>query len=160
MTTKIILTRTFRSAEAAHGRLRIDGEHVCHTLEHTSQCLPPGRYAVGLHTCRLYRRRLILISGPLEGGPSCPLLPPTDRCRLCPRQAAVNWNTALRGHCLRMRPGNGIHGITDGSILVGTYGGLGFILRGRDAFDAIYDRIRMSAARGHSVELEIREARL
>ncbi len=41
---EIIIKRFARLGKALHGRLWIDGEHVCDTLENAGRCLPPGKY--------------------------------------------------------------------------------------------------------------------
>ena len=43
---EMVIKRFARCGRALHGRLLIDGEHVCDTLENAVGCLPPGRYLV------------------------------------------------------------------------------------------------------------------
>lgn len=41
---EIVIKRFARLGKALHGRLWIDGDHVCDTLENADRCLPPGKY--------------------------------------------------------------------------------------------------------------------
>ena len=57
-----------------------------------------------------------------------------------------------------LKPGNGIHNRNDGSIILGTYIAPGCLKHPKRAFNALYERIRKSASRGHELTLEIAEA--
>jgi hypothetical protein len=57
--------------------------------------------------------------------------------------------------CPMIKPGNGIHGRLDGSILVGKYTCLNSLSHPKTTFDALYERIRKSLSRGHEVKLSI-----
>ena len=80
-------------------------------------------------------------------------------CADCIKQEEVNYNTRLPRCCTLLKPGNGIHGHTEGHILVGTRGARGLLIHPKRAFDSLYGRIRKSLERGHSVTLTIEEDR-
>lgn len=131
--------------EVTEGHLRIDGIQVCHTLENTHTCLFPGEYHVTLVKCKQYHRKMIII------GDS------NDACEDCPQLKEVYGNTLIPQRCPMIKPGNGIHGRHDGSILVGTRSCLGCIIHPKPAFDALYERIRKNLERGREVILVIEE---
>ena len=60
-------------------------------------------------------------------------------------------------HCPMIKPGNGIHGRHDGSILVGTRSSFGCIIHPKTAFDTLYERIRKNLERKREVTLVIEE---
>ena len=80
-----------------------------------------------------------------------------EGCNSCTKQKLVFPNTLLPRHCPMIKPGNGIHGRHDGSILVGTRSCLGCIIHPKPAFDSLYERIRKNLERGREVTLVIEE---
>lgn len=54
-----------------------------------------------------------------------------------------------------LKPGNGICGRLDGSILVGQFNCLGSLIHPKTTFDSLYERIRKSLSRGNEVLLTI-----
>lgn len=141
----IQIKRIFVKGEVTEGHLRIDGLQVCDTLENTLACLSPGEYPVTLVKCKQYHRKMIIIGEQ------------NDACEDCPRLKEVYGNTLLPRHCPMIKPGNGIHGRHDGSILVGTRSCLGCIIHPKPAFDSLYERIRKNLERGREVTLVIEE---
>ena len=147
---KIHLQRTLTKGEICEGLLRIDGTTICNTLENAQSALPAGTYQVYLHKCHQYRRKMLLLS-PLTPGLDSPT-PHCAKCKPCPE---VTLNTILPTRCPMLKPGNGIHGRHDGSILVGNTPCPGLITQPRATFSALYDRLRMTYQRGGQVTLEI-----
>ncbi len=58
---RIEILRFARYHKAVHGRLRIDGEPVCDTLENADNCLPVGVYGLTMRKLKGFKRRRIVI---------------------------------------------------------------------------------------------------
>ena len=139
---KVMINRTLTRGEYTHGRLSIDGNHICDTLENSTSCVPAGEYAITLLKCKQYARKM-------------PCLNPQSPCDLCPKLPFVCNNTTLPCYCPMIKPGNGVHNRLDGSIIIGVYNCLGSIIHPKTAFDSLYERIRKSISRGNQVKLTI-----
>lgn len=145
----IVITRLFTKGEYTHGSLSINGIKICSTLENANALVPEGVYTIHLIKCKQYSRKMPLLAPePVEGN-----LEP--RCMQCKRLSFINSNTTLPCYCPMLKPGNGIHGRLDGSILVGKYNSLNSLIHPKTIFDALYERIRKSLSRGHKVKLSI-----
>jgi len=138
----IVITRLFTKGEYTHGSLSIDGTRICCTLENANALVPSGDYVISLLKCKQYSRKMICLHG------SAP-------CSQCPKLKLVCSNSTLPCWCPQIKPGNGVHNRLDGSILVGVYNCPGCIIKPRDIFDALYERIRKSISRGNQVLLSI-----
>ena len=138
----IVITRLFTKGEYTHGSLSIDGTRICSTLENANALVPSGEYVISLIKCKQYSRKMICLHG------SAP-------CSQCPKLKLVCSNSTLPCWCPQIKPGNGVHKRLDGSIIVGVYNCLGSIIKPRDIFDALYERIRKSISRGNQVKLII-----
>ena len=148
----IKIKRTNTKGEITEGRLTIDGQLVCDTLENTLTRLAPGTYPIILVKCKQYARKMICIQQSTMS-----LIVSDEGCNSCTKQKLVFPNTLLPRHCPMIKPGNGIHGRHDGSILVGTRSCLGCIIHPKPAFDSLYERIRKNLERGRKVTLVIEE---
>lgn len=137
---KIVITRLFTKGEFTHGSLSIDGTRICSTLENANALVPSGDYVISLLKCKQYSRKMICLHG------SAP-------CSQCPKLKLVCSNSTLPCWCPQIKPGNGVHNRLDGSIIVGVYNCPGCIIKPRDIFDALYERIRKSISRGNKVIL-------
>ena len=146
---KIRLQSTLVKGEVTKGHLLIDGCRVCDTLENTRSLLPEGEYRVQLQKCRQYHRNMMVLA-PLQAPNS-----ETGTCASCPQQQEVYANTRLSVCCPMLKPGNGIYRRTDGSILVGKSVCFGCLIRNREVFENLYQRIRMNIQRGNEVTVEI-----
>ena len=140
----IIIQRDRPRVEYVHGLLTIDGNRVCQTLENALSCVPAGEYVISLLKCKQYSRKM-------------PCLNPNAPCAQCPKLKFVCSNSTLPCYCPQIKPGNGVHDRHDGSIIVGQYNCLGSIIKPRDIFDALYERIRKSISRGNVVTLIIKD---
>ena len=140
----IIIQRDRPRGEYVHGQLTIDGNRVCQTLENALSCVPAGEYVISLLKCKQYSRKM-------------PCLNPNAPCAQCPKLKFVCSNSTLPCYCPQIKPGNGVHDRHDGSIIVGQYNCLGSIIKPRDIFDALYERIRKSISRGNVVTLIIKD---
>lgn len=141
---RLVLTRTRVLGEYCHGKLSIDGNRVCDTLENTDSRVPAGKYVITLIKCKQYSRRMICLNA------SAP-------CDLCKRLPFVCNNTTLPCYCPMIKPGNGVHNRLDGSIIIGEYNCLGSIINSKSAFDSLYERLRKSISRGNQVTLTVRD---
>ena len=140
----IIIQRDRPRGEYVHGQLTIDGNRVCQTLENALSCVPAGEYVISLLKCKQYSRKM-------------PCLNTNAPCAQCPKLKFVCSNSTLPCYCPQIKPGNGVHDRHDGSIIVGQYNCLGSIIKPRDIFDALYERIRKSISRGNKVTLIIKD---
>ena len=141
----LVLTRNIVRGEYVHGRLTIDGNFVCHTLENSNGAVPAGDYPITLVKCKHHSRKM-------------PVLNPNAPCDRCPRSLNPNpssLNLTLPCYCPMLKPGNGVHNRFDGSIIVGKFNTWGSIIRPKDTFDPLYERIRKSLSRGNQVTLTV-----
>lgn len=102
-------------------------------------------FFIRLVKCKQYARKM-------------PCLNAKAPCSQCPKLSFVNNNSILPCYCPMIKPGNGIHGRLDGSILVGKYNSLNCLIHPRDAFNPLYERIRKSVSRGNQVTLTVKDS--
>ena len=136
----IVIKRLFTKGEYTHGSLSIDGTKICRTLENANALVPSGDYQISLIKCKQYSRKMLCLNA-------------NAPCSKCPKQKFVFNNSTLPCYCPMLRPGNGVHNRHDGSIIVGVYNCPGSIIKPRDIFDTLYERIRKSISRGNKVIL-------
>lgn len=139
----IVIKRLFTKGEYTHGSFSIDGTKICSTLENANALVPSGDYQISLIKCKQYSRKM-------------PVLNPNAPCTMCKKTLNPNpssLNLTLPCYCPMLKPGNGVHNRHDGSIIVGIYNCPGSIIKPRDIFDALYERIRKSISRGNKVIL-------
>lgn len=152
----ITLQRISINGEITEGQLLIDGLTICDTLENTYSCLAPGDYRVHLDKCRQYARKMILLSSsPDDAMLAGSQYPSPSLCSACKHRTFVSINTVMPRFCPMFKPGNGIHGRHDGSILVGHRQCHGLLIHSREVFDSLYARLRMAIQRGNEVTLHI-----
>ena len=138
----IQITRTRIRNEYCEGQLSIDGIKICSTLENANALVPAGVYTIHLIKCKQYARKMLLLN-------------PNAPCDRCQKLRLVCTNSTLPCFCPMLKPGNGIHGRLDGSILVGKYNCLNSLIHPKTIFDALYERIRKSLSRGNEVKISI-----
>ena len=138
----IVITRLFTKGEYTHGSLSIDGIKICSTLENANALVPAGVYTIHLIKCKQDARKMLLLN-------------PNAPCDKCPKLRLVCTNSTLPCFCPMLKPGNGIHGRLDGSILVGKSNCLNSLIHPKTIFDALYERIRKSLSRGNEVKISI-----
>ncbi len=144
----IKLTRLERNNDSIDGRISINGAYVCDSLECASKAILPGEYRVLLCKCKQYGRRMPLIATENSR---------FDDCENCRKLWTVSNNTVLPRVCPMLKPGNGVYGRTDGSIIVGLRCAPGFLIQPESAFVRLFDRIRKSLACHETVTLSIKE---
>ncbi len=140
----IELHRIRHKKKTIDGELYIDDTKICDTAENACHCLPEGRYQVSIIKCHQHSRKMPLI---MVGRPPA--------CERCKKLDTVGNNTNMPCYCPQLCPGNGVYNRTDGAILLGNYIAPGCLIRPKEAFDSLYDRIRQSAGRGHNITLVI-----
>lgn len=153
---KIEITRNDRHGQAIDGTLTINGAEVCHTAENTLTALPRGTWPVLVHICLRYRRKmpLVITQDTTRSGWTLGLMARCNACR--PPRNPLNNNTRLPRRCPMLKPGNGVHRRTDGSILVGeASGAIGCILHPDRHFNRLIDRLDKAQNRGETITLTI-----
>ena len=105
-------------------------------------------YAVLRHYCRQYGRHVPLITG--SPGHNAAL-----RCTCCPRGGEHYGNTLLPTCCPQLKMGNGVHGRTDGSVLMGTLIVPGCMKHTRMPYAQLSERLRKAVGRGIAVTLVV-----
>lgn len=129
---KLRLTRDICGATCTHGKLYVDGEFACFTLEDTVRAvkipgetaIPAGVYDVEITMSNRFKRLLpILLDVPNFSG-------------------------------VRIHPGNTAED-TEGCILVGNNRTTDSVLNSRAAFNALFLRMQAAIEDGQAIKLEI-----
>lgn len=141
---KITIQRILTRGEYVHGRLSIDGNRICDTLENSLSMVPSGSYDIALLKCKQYSRKM-------------PCFNLSAPCLQCPKLRLVCTNSTMPCYCPQIKPGNGVHNRLDGSILVGRYNCLGSLIHPKTTFDPLYERIRKAISRGTVITLIIKD---
>lgn len=144
---EIKIIRFGRYHHAVSGRLLIDGQHVCDTLEQDTGCLPEGEYVM----CRnkasalpyyIYSGKEGIGSG-LEQKADCVLEKKSD---CAPEE---------KNRKVFLSMGNGIHGWRHRCIIVGECLHLGFLIRSQEHYDQLLPRLRMQLVRHRPIVVKI-----
>lgn len=132
---------------AVSGRLLIDGQHVCDTLEQDTGSLPVGEYVM----CRnkasalpyyIYSGKEDIGSG-LEQKADCA---PEEKSDCVPEE---------KNRKVFLSMGNGIHGWRRRCIIVGECLHLGFLIRSQEHYDQLLPRLRMQLVRHRPIVVKI-----
>lgn len=150
----IELRRIRHRPETIDGQIWIEGLKVCDCAENATSAIPVGTYPIILVKCKQYSRKMIKIqftdnSRAIHGNSRSQENP----CESCAKLEFVCNNTTLPVYCPQIKPGNGVFKRLDGSIIVGKYIVPGCLSHPKQAFDALYDRIRKNIERGNPVYL-------
>lgn len=144
---EIKIIRFGRYHHAVSGRLLIDGQHVCDTLEQDTGSLPEGEYVM----CRnkasalpyyIYSGKEDIVSG-LEQKADCALEKKSD----CVQEE--------KNRKVFLSMGNGIHGWRRRCIIVGECLHLGFLIRSQEHYDQLLPRLRMQLVRHRPIVVKI-----
>ena len=144
---EIKIIRFGRYHHAVSGRLLIDGQHVCDTLEQDAGSLPEGEYVM----CRnkasalpyyIYSGKEDIGSG-LEQKADCV---PEEKSDCVPEE---------KNRKVFLSMGNGIHGWRHRCIIVGECLHLGFLIRSQEHYDQLLPRLRMQLVRHRSIVVKI-----
>lgn len=144
---EIKIIRFGRYHHAVSGRLLIDGQHVCDTLEQDTGSLPEGEYVM----CRnkasalpyyIYSGKEDIGSG-LEEKSDCA---PEKKSDCVPEE---------KNRKVFLSAGNGIHGWRRRCIIVGECLHLGFLIHSQEHYDQLLPRLRMQLVRHRPIVVKI-----
>ena len=125
---KIEIIRTTRRKHSVDGEMMIDGIEVCHTVENAVWCLPPGRYRVEIVYIRSLARKMPCLFSVDDNQPKAMVM-----------------------------MGNGVFNLRCANIIVGEQLVPGCVKKSAAAFNVLYERLRKSLARGHTIDMTIVE---
>ena len=136
---EIKIIRFGRYHHAVSGRLLIDGQHVCDTLEQDTGSLPEGEYVM----CRNKASALpyYIYSGKEDIGSGL-----EQKADCAPEE---------KNRKVFLSMGNGIHGWRRHCIIVGECLHLGFLIRSQEHYDQLLPRLRMQLVRHRSIVVKI-----
>lgn len=152
---EIKIIRFGRYHHAVSGRLLIDGQHVCDTLEQDTGSLPEGEYVM----CRnkasalpyyIYSGKEDIGSG-LEQKADCV---PEQKADCVPEKKA-DCVPEEKNRKVFLSMGNGIHGWRRRCIIVGECLHLGFLIRSQEHYDQLLPRLRMQLVRHRPIVVKI-----
>lgn len=160
---EIKIIRFGRYHHAVSGRLLIDGQHVCDTLEQDTGSLPEGEYVM----CRnkasalpyyIYSGKEDIGSG-LEQKADCVPEKKSD----CAKEQKADCALEEKSDCVPeeknrkvfLSMGNGIHGWRRRCIIVGECLHLGFLIRSQEHYDQLLPRLRMQLVRHRPIVVKI-----
>lgn len=143
----IVITRHRKTSETIDGRLTIEGMRICDCAENAKRAIKAGIYPVVITKCHQHARKQ-----------PCVIVNGSPKCSTCNKLEGVSNNSNMPQYCPQLCQGNGVYNRNDGAIIVGSYLAPGCLAHPKEAFEAIYDRLRKSAERGHDITLEIVEA--
>ena len=136
---EIKIIRFGRYHHAVSGRLLIDGQHVCDTLEQDTGSLPEGEYVM----CRNKASALpyYIYSGKEDIGSGL------EQKADCAKEE--------KNRKVFLSMGNGIHGWRRHCIIVGECLHLGFLIRSQEHYDQLLPRLRMQLVRHRPIVVKI-----
>lgn len=152
---EIKIIRFGRYHHAVSGRLLIDGQHVCDTLEQDTGSLPEGEYVM----CRnkasslpyyIYSGKEDIGSG-LEQKADCA---PEEKADCVPEEK-TDCAPEEKNRKVFLSMGNGIHGWRRRCIIVGECLHLGFLIRSQEHYDQLLPRLRMQLVRHRPIVVKI-----
>lgn len=152
---EIKIIRFGRYHHAVSGRLLIDGQHVCDTLEQDTGSLPEGEYQM----CRNKASALPYyihsgkegIGNGLEEKSDCVQEEKAD----CAPEKKSDCAPEEKNRKVFLSMGNGIHGWRRHCIIVGECLHLGFLIRSQEHYDQLLPRLRMQLVRHRPIVVKI-----
>ena len=160
---EIKIIRFGRYHHAVSGRLLIDGQHVCDTLEQDTGSLPEGEYVM----CRnkasslpyyIYSGKEDIGSG-LEQKSDCVPEEKSDcvpeKKSDCVPEEKSDCVPEEKNRKVFLSMGNGIHGWRRRCIIVGECLHLGFLIRSQEHYDQLLPRLRMQLVRHRPIVVKI-----
>ena len=160
---EIKIIRFGRYHHAVSGRLLIDGQHVCDTLEQDTGSLPEGEYVM----CRnkasalpyyIYSGKEDIGSG-LEQKADCVPEEKSDcvpeKKSDCVPEKKSDCAPEEKNRKVFLSMGNGIHGWRRRCIIVGECLHLGFLIRSQEHYDQLLPRLRMQLVRHRPIVVKI-----
>lgn len=144
---EIKIIRFGRYHHAVSGRLLIDGQHVCDTLEQDNGSLPEGEYVM----CRNKASSLpyYIYSGKedIDSG--------LEQKADCAQEKKSDCVPEEKNRKVFLSMGNGIHGWRRRCIIVGECLHLGFLIRSQEHYDQLLPRLRMQLVRHRPIVVKI-----
>lgn len=144
---EIKIIRFGRYHHAVSGRLLIDGQHVCDTLEQDAGSLPEGEYVM----CRNKASALpyYIYSGKedIDSG--------LEQKADCAKEQKSDCVPEEKNRKVFLSMGNGIHGWRRRCIIVGECLHLGFLIRSQEHYDQLLPRLRMQLVRHRPIVVKI-----
>ena len=135
------LVRYHQGADAIDGYLSIKGKRVCDCCEQAATALAPGSYTLHLIHCPFYKRQMISFNA---------------YCQHCHQPDFIGLNTPTPRYCPQIKPGNGVHNRTDGSIIVGERLHPGAIRHPNQHFNRLIDRLDKAVRQQKEIQLTIK----
>ena len=144
---EIKIIRFGRYHHAVSGRLLIDGQHVCDTLEQDTGSLPEGEYVM----CRNKASALpyYIYSGKEDIGSGL------EQKADCAKEQKSDCVPEEKNRKVFLSLGNGIHGWRRRCIIVGECLHLGFLIRSQEHYDQLLPRLRMQLVRHRPIVVKI-----
>ena len=144
---EIKIIRFGRYHHAVSGRLLIDGQHVCDTLEQDTGSLPEGEYVM----CRNKASALpyYIYSGKEDIGSGL------EQKADCAPEKKSDCVLEEKNRKVFLSMGNGIHGWRRRCIIVGECLHLGFLIRSQEHYDQLLPRLRMQLVRHRPIVVKI-----
>ena len=144
---EIKIIRFGRYHHAVSGRLLIDGQHVCDTLEQDAGSLPEGEYVM----CRNKASALpyYIYSGKEDIGSGL------EQKADCAQEKKSDCAQEEKNRKVFLSMGNGIHGWRRRCIIVGECLHLGFLIRSQEHYDQLLPRLRMQLVRHRPIVVKI-----
>lgn len=144
---EIKIIRFGRYHHAVSGRLLIDGQHVCDTLEQDTGSLPEGEYVM----CRNKASALpyYIYSGKEDIGSGL------EQKADCVPEKKADCAQEEKNRKVFLSMGNGIHGWRRRCIIVGECLHLGFLIRSQEHYDQLLPRLRMQLVRHRPIVVKI-----
>ena len=144
---EIKIIRFGRYHHAVSGRLLIDGQHVCDTLEQDTGSLPEGEYVM----CRNKASSLpyYIYSGKEDIGSGL------EQKADCAPEKKSDCVPERKNRKVFLSMGNGIHGWRHRCIIVGECLHLGFLIRSQEHYDQLLPRLRMQLVRHRPIVVKI-----
>ena len=144
---EIKIIRFGRYHHAVSGRLLIDGQHVCDTLEQDTGSLPEGEYVM----CRNKASALpyYIYSGKEDIGSGL------EQKADCAKEKKSDCVPEEKNRKVFLSMGNGIHGWRRRCIIVGECLHLGFLIRSQEHYDQLLPRLRMQLVRHRPIVVKI-----
>lgn len=144
---EIKIIRFGRYHHAVSGRLLIDGQHVCDTLEQDTGSLPEGEYVM----CRNKASALpyYIYSGKEDIGSGL------EQKSDCAKEQKSDCAKEEKNKKVFLSMGNGIHGWRHRCIIVGECLHLGFLIRSQEYYDQLLPRLRMQLVRHRPIVVKI-----
>ena len=144
---EIKIIRFGRYHHAVSGRLLIDGQHVCDTLEQDTGSLPEGEYVM----CRNKASALpyYIYSGKEDIGSGL------EQKADCVPEEKSACASEEKNRKVFLSMGNGIHGWRRRCIIVGECLHLGFLIRSQEHYDQLLPRLRMQLVRHRPIVVKI-----